>query len=135
MVRQCTIIKTSEIFANRHICIDIQNADEISEVLFQNEKYAEKFEYITGRILEQANIYYDDYRRIENDSGIRVSEMRFFPNGDNCRVYCREITLQGNMFCIIMAKLLPKKKPSGKIDKAIKQIINSIKDYEYEIIR
>lgn len=129
--RKCTIIKSSEIYP-RHICIDIESFNEISDVIFQNPKYQEKFDYITGRILEQQNMYYDDYVRIHNDSGIKVSEMRFFANGDNARVYCREITLNGNLFCIIMARAIPKKK-SQKIDRKIEQIIDAIKKYEYEI--
>jgi hypothetical protein len=35
------------------------------------------------------------------------------------------------MFCIIMVKILPKKK-SNKIDKSIRQMIEAIKIYEYE---
>ena len=129
--RKCTIIKSSDLY-RRHICIDVDSYNEISNIIFQNEKYENKFDYISGRILEHAHMYYDDYVRLFNESGIKISEMRFFPNNDNCRIYCREITLNGNMFCIIMAKALAKKK-SQKIDKKINQLIDVIKNYEYEI--
>jgi hypothetical protein len=129
--RKFAILKSSKIYP-RHICIDVGVADEILKLLLQNPKYKDKYEYITGRILEQPNIYFDLYERIENDKGVKVSEMRFFPNGDNCRVYCREITINENIFCVIMAKLLPKKKPQ-KINKAIKQFIDALKQYDYEL--
>lgn len=132
-IKQCIIIRSSDRFPNRHICIDVDNAEEVTSVIFKDEKYKNKFEYICGRILENSNMYYDDYVRLENYSNIKITEMRFFPNGDNARVYCMEATLNGNQFCIIMAAALPKKKPSGKIDKAIKQFIDAIKNYKYEL--
>jgi hypothetical protein len=131
MKRYCTIIERSETF-KRFICIDNENAEEIREILFKNEKYKAKFQYIVRRILEAPNIYFNDYKRIEYHSGIGISEMRFFPNGDNCRIYCRELNLVEGFFCIVMVKIHPKKK-SMKIDKSIKQMIESIKSYEYEL--
>lgn len=137
MSRKFIILRTSESYPTRHIGIDLETAEEILDLLENNPKYRDKYDYISSRILENANMYYEDGYSVVDKSnpGIRITEMRFFPNGDNCRIYCREFSFAGNMFCIIMAKLLPKKKPSGKIDKAIKQIINSIKEYDYELGR
>jgi hypothetical protein len=130
MKRYCTIIEKSGAF-KRSICIDNENAEEIKKILFKDEKYRTKFKYIVRRILETPNIYFNDYKRIENHSGIKLTEMRFFPNGDNCRIYCRELNIDEGMFCIIMVKVLPKKK-SMKMNKSIKQMIEAIKNYEYE---
>ena len=131
MKRHFAIIEKSDTY-RRFICIDEENADEIRKILFGDKKYRAKFKYITRRILEQPNIYFDDYKRIKNISGIRVSEMRFFPNGDNCRIYCRELNIEAAMFCIIMVKILPKKK-TNRMGKSVKQMIEAIKNYEYEI--
>lgn len=102
------------------------------DTLFSSKQYEDKFEYISGRILEQQNMYYENFQRIFNKDGVKISEMRFFPGGDNCRIYCKEQTIKGNQYCIIMAKLLPKKS-SQKINKAIQQLIDSIKNYDYEL--
>jgi exoribonuclease II len=80
MKRYCTITEESETF-KRFICIDNENAEEIKEILFKDEKYKAKFKYIVRRILEAPNIYFNDYKRIENNLGIRITEMRFFPMG------------------------------------------------------
>ncbi len=131
MKRFCSIVEQSEIY-QRFICIDDENADQIKKILFQDEKYKAKFKYIARRILEEPNIYFKDYKRIEIISKIKVTEMRFFPNGDNCRIYCRELNIGETYFCIIMVKVLPNKK-SEKIGKSIKQTIEAIKNYEYEL--
>lgn len=126
MKRNCIIYKSSEEY-NRHIAIDYEEAVEIISFL-EIDKNNKKFEYISDRILEQKFMYYEDYEQIEDN----VTCMRFFPNGLNARIYCQEITLNGDVFCIIMSKYLPKKK-GNKIDKSIQSLIDALKKYEYEI--
>ena len=125
MKRKCIIYKSSERF-NRHIAIDLEEAEEITDFL-ESAKYYKKFDYISDRILEQKFVYYDDYEQIEDN----VTCMRFFPNGINARIYCQEVTINGKMFCIIMSKFLLKK--SNSINKAIQSKFDALKKYEYEI--
>lgn len=131
--RKCIIVRSSDVY-NRHICIDLESFDEIEPVLFDGGKYEKKFKYIANRILNEANVYFDLYEKIDNEKGINISEMKFFPNNDNCRVYCQEISDGANTFYVVMAKILLKKK-SQKIGKSITQMIDAIKKYEYEIDR
>lgn len=73
-------------------------------------------------------MYYDDYVKLEGS----ISEMRLFPGGKNIRIYCKEIRGDNGSFYVVAAKLLAKKKDQ-KITKAIKQIIEPIEKYEYEL--
>lgn len=125
MKRKCIIYKSSERY-NRHIAIDYEEAKEIMYFL-EDVKHNKKFEYISDRILEQTSMYYDDYEQIEGN----VTCMRFFPNGINARIYCQEVTINGQIFCIIMSKYLLKK--SNSINRAIQSKIDALKNYEYEI--
>ena len=63
MKRKCIIYKSSERF-NRHIAIDLEEAEEITDFL-ESAKYYKKFDYISDRILEQKFMYYDDYEQIK----------------------------------------------------------------------
>lgn len=72
-------------------------------------------------------MYYDDYEQIEGN----ITCMRFFPDGINARIYCQEVNIKGEMFCIVMSKFLLKK--SNSINKAIQSKIDALKNYEYEI--
>jgi|GEM_PF-1264886 len=63
MKRLCGIFKSSKDFGsdlNRHICIDLLNADEFYFVLALKEK---KFRKIIKRILTQTNMYYACYAK------------------------------------------------------------------------
>ena len=127
MKRKAILYRSSELYKTRHFYIDEQNANEILE-LFEQPKIGEKIEYILGRILEQRHIYFELYEKI----GEGISEMRIFPNGINARIYCKEVKSKNGNFFIIAAKGLPKKK-GEKIDKSIKQIIDPIKNYDYDL--
>ncbi len=131
MKRKCVILERSLTY-NRAIGIDLKEGDEILKLLSENIKHRKKLTHIFHRILEQPNIYYDDYKRIYHDLNNSIAEIRLFPNGDNCRVYCKEVMLGEAGFCVIMAVMLEKKK-SQKINKFIHQIIDRIKNYEYEL--
>lgn len=123
------IYRTSNTYGKRHICFDTEIAHEILDLL-EDPKMAARLEYIFDRILEQNFIYYKDYVSIEDD----ISEMRIFPNGINARIYCKEVSNEEGEFFVITAKYLSSKK-SQKIDKAIKQLIEPIKNYDYDIKR
>lgn len=130
MKKKCIFYKSSEIY-DRHVYFDLDNAKEILEYVTQNERFKMKFEYILDRILEQKFSTYDDYKKLTGYKDI--SEMRFFPNKENGRIYCKEVKLGGGTIWIIASKLLVKKK-SNNIDKSIKAILASIEKYEYEIV-
>ena len=125
MKRECIIIRSSENF-NRHIAIDYQEAKVIMDY-FNIPKHEKKFDYLATRILEQPNMYFDNYEQIEGN----ITCMRFFPNNENIRIYCQEVKINGETFCIIMSKLLKKK--SEKIDKSIQSQIEQLKTFQYEI--
>lgn len=126
MKRDCIIYKSSERF-NRHIAIDYEAALEIIDFISE-VKNKKKFDYISDRVLEQTNMYYDDYEQIEDN----ITCFRFFPNGLNARIYCQEVTLNGDIYCIIMSKYIPKKK-GRSIDKSIQSLIDALKKYEFTI--
>jgi len=75
-------------------------------------------------------MYYDDYVKL--DTYDHLSEIRLFPNGENARIYCKEVSTSDGSYYIIAAKFLPKKK-SQKIDKSIDRMIKPIEKYEYEL--
>lgn len=110
------------------MCLDAHIAEELL-LFIDDPKVAKKFEYIVNRILNQGNIYYDDYEKLSNYD--HLSEIRIFPNGQNARIYCKEVSTADGNFYIIAAKLLPKK-TSQKIEKTIDQMIKPVEKYEYE---
>ena len=125
MKRECIVMRSSEKY-NRNIAVDFEEAKSILEY-FGIEKNQKKFDYLATRILEQPGMYFDNYEQIEDN----ITCMRFFPNGENVRIYCQEVLLNGQVFCIIMSKFLKKK--SGGIDKSIRSQIEPLKKYEYQI--
>jgi hypothetical protein len=130
MRRKCAIVLCSQVY-NRAICVDVQEQG-IVEILLGSEKYRKKTDYIFRRILEQPKVHFDDYKIVKRGPYGLITEMRFFPNGDNGRVYCIEEVMEHNLHCIIMAAHVEKKK-SQKIDKKIWQLIEKINQYQYEL--
>ena len=130
MRRKCNPVLYSQKY-NRAICVDSYQ-ENIIELLIDNEKYRKKSDYIFRRILEQPKIHFDDYKIVERGRYGLITEMRFFPNGDNGRVYCIEKVMENNMNCVIIAAYLEKKK-SQRIDKKTWQLIEKIKYYDYEL--
>ncbi len=59
--------------------------------------------------------------------------MKFFKGQSNDRIYCKELTIEDKTFVIILAELLEKKKTQG-INQKVKDLIEKVADYEYEII-
>ncbi len=128
MKRKCILYKTSPIY-HRYICFDEAVAEEILNYITDPKK-KKKLDYIVNRILCQDFMYYDDYVKLNGYADL--SEMRFFPNGENARIYCKEVNTGNGNYFVIAAKFLAKKK-SQKIDKAIDQLIKPIEKYEYEL--
>ena len=126
MQRSCHHIRSSTAF-NRHLYVDTESAKAIEEFLNSNQKL-KKFLYITDRILEQQNVYYEEYEKLKGYEGI--TEIRMFPGGLNIRLYCKEFTSPNGNYYVVIIKLLEKKK-SEKIDKKIRSILKAIENYEY----
>jgi hypothetical protein len=123
--RECIIFRSSETYA-RHIAVDFEDSKDLMDY-FNIPKNEKKFDYIATRILEQSNMYFDLYEQIEEN----ITCMIFFPNAENIRVYCQEVRIKGEIFCIIMSKILKKK--SRGINKTIQSPIDALKKYDYEI--
>lgn len=118
----------------RILCIDIDNYTTIFEYINRDEKHQKKFRYIAGIILEghkNTDVY--DKENIDN-SCKDVTAMKFFKQGTNDRIYCKEITLEDKTFVIIASELFEKKK-SQKNNKKNIPIIKKVGKTEYEIIR
>jgi hypothetical protein len=126
--RTCVLYKTSTIYP-RYVCFDSEIAVALLKYIGDPKK-KKKLDYIVNRILFQDFVYYDDYVKLTAYDGL--SEMRLFPNGDNTRIYCKEVSTKDGKFYVIAAKFLEKKK-SEKIDKSINQMIKPIEKYEYEL--
>ncbi|MEA3448455.1 MAG: hypothetical protein U9Q98_08425 [Bacteroidota bacterium] len=106
----------------------MENAESILEYLQQDEKHKKKYRYIKNVILlgfSNTNIY----RKVINLN--KLYEMRFFPNGDNDRIYCKQYEIN-NVIHIVMIELFLGKK-TKKIDKRIKNRLDIIKNYNYEL--
>ena len=132
MVRECLIIKRSSEYSsiyNRAIGVDVETQEEIFAALCNKDK---KFRDIVRRILTQPNIYYDHYKKEKiNERSRNISAMRFL-DGDNTRIYCKEINDPTGTLIVICAVALNKKVQRN--DKKINAIIEKIVSYEYKIV-
>jgi hypothetical protein len=127
VIRDCLSIAFSTSY-NRHICVDIKESDAILEFL---EEHEDQFQIISDRILEQKFMYITpSFKQLSNYDNL--CEMRFNVGGDNGRIYCHQIRNEKNEICIVMCRLLKKKKVT-KWDKSIKDMAKSIEKYEYTV--
>jgi hypothetical protein len=124
--RICHIIDFSDTF-NRYICVDKNEADIIADFLGEHEG---QFQRISDRILEQRFMKFTNFFPLVGYDNLW--EMRFNVGGANGRIYCQEIRNKQGYICIVMSRLLDKKKVT-KWDKSIIQIAKAIEKYEYEI--
>lgn len=133
MERKAKIIKTNA-DGTRAICVDVDNYKEIIEYISRSPAHKKRFNYITGIILEGLRMP-DVYDKEEiNDKCKGVTAMKLFKGGSNDRIYCREQTLEDKTFVVITSELFDKKK-SQKINQRIKNTIEKVAGYEYEIIK
>jgi len=131
--RKAKIIKTNA-DGTRAICVDVDNYKEIIEYISRSPAHKKRFNYITGIILEGLRMP-DVYDKEEiNDKCKGVTAMKLFKGGSNDRIYCREQTLEDKTFVVITSELFEKKK-SQKINQRIKNTIEKVASYEYEIIK
>jgi hypothetical protein len=127
--RNCEQIKVSA-DRTRAIFIDVENKKEILEYLRRSEKHRKKFEYIIGLVLENIrNTEVYDKEDI-NDKCKNVTAMKFFKNGSNDRIYCKEVRSDLGCYVVIMGILHEKKKTQKNSAREIARI-NAIGSYEY----
>lgn len=116
----------------RAIYIDAQNAEEIFNYIYQDERHKKKFQFITDIILEglkNTEVY--DKEDIDKKSK-GVTAMKFFKGQENDRIYCKEITKENKAFVVIACELHQKKKSKGISQKEM-NLIHKVADYEYEL--
>ncbi len=121
-----------EIDSNNKVKIycDLENAESILNYVNQDKKHEKKYTYIKNVILSGfANK--EIYQKLTNWD--KLYEMRFFPNvrGKNDRIYCKQYEIN-NVTHIVMLELFTGKK-TQKIDKRIKNRLDIIKNYNYEL--
>jgi hypothetical protein len=127
--RDCEQIKVST-DRTRAIFIDLENKKEILEYLRRSDRHRKKFEYIIGLILENIrNTEVYDKEDI-NDKCKDVTAMKFFKNGSNDRIYCKEVRSGQGCYIVIMGILHEKKKTQKNSAREIARI-NAIGGYEY----
>lgn len=128
MARKALILEVSSDL--RHaIFIDEGNKEDIERFL-KRPKNLKKFKYIKNLIfedVENTNVY---SREIVND--IRnVWAMKAFKGGNNPRIYCQQIMLDGTICCVICCEYLPKKKTEGVTGKTLR-VVERVSKFEYD---
>lgn len=133
MIRKAKIIRYNK-DKTRAICVDVNTWNKIKAYLKEDEKRQKKFNYIVQIILNNLKNR-DVYDKEDiNKKASDLTAMKLFKNGDNDRIYCKEMTLEDKTFVVITCELYEKKK-SRKNKQAQKNIINKIAKTNYEIIR
>jgi len=114
----------------RAIFIDSENEAEILQYLKQTDKHLKKWRYISDIILRGLRVP-DVYDKEDiNDKCKDVTAIKFFKNGSNDRIYCKEIRSESGVYVVIMAVLLHKKKTQKNTSKQI-AIIENVASYDY----
>lgn len=130
--RKAFILQSSE-DGRRHICIDVDNENEIFDFLNEDKARIKKFRQILDIILRGLRVT-ELYDKEEIDSKSKnVTAMKLFKGGQNIRIYCKEQRSLTGTFYIIVAELLRKKKDQ-KIKEKNKTLIHKVGSYEYEIV-
>lgn len=130
--RKAYILKSSE-DGRRHVCIDKETENEIFNFLKEDHIRVQKFNQVVDLILR--NLRNSDLYGRENidEKTKRVTAIKMFKRGQNIRIYCKEQSSINGMFYVIAANLVKKKKDQ-KVRGKIKNLIETIAGYEYEII-
>jgi ABC-type cobalamin/Fe3+-siderophores transport system ATPase subunit len=112
------------------IYVDAINAETILNFINQDERHKKKFKFIEKVILgslRMTGVY--DKEEINNRCK-GITAMKFFKGQENARIYCKELSTGDQLFVVIAAELLERKK-SQKLTKKEIQIIEKVASYEY----
>lgn len=132
MKRKAKIIRYNE-DKTRAICVDTDTWESIFDYVSRSNKHKKKFNHIVELILRRLRVP-DLYDKEEINTKCKgVTAMKFFKGQTNDRIYCKEITLEDKTFVVIAAELFELKKDQG-VKKKVKNIIERVASYEYEII-
>jgi len=132
-MRKAKVIRYSS-DGKRALCIDLDNWESIFEYINRSDKNKKKFNYIVGIILDNHRIT-DVYDKEDiNSKAKKVTAMKFFKGQSNDRIYCKEMTMEDKTFVVIAAELFEKKKDQG-VKQKLRNLIEKVGSYEYEIIR
>lgn len=130
--RECIIIDSSQSHS-RYLCVDLKIQKEFFDFINEDQNHRAKFKQIRDHILEERNIYFENYGKEGFNSQTRhVTAMKFFKGGKNVRVYCVEVKTSKGAFYVVAAHFLGKKKVQQN-DNQIREIVKRISKYEYEI--
>lgn len=133
MKRKAEIIRINK-DENLAIAVDVENATVILRYLNRDLKTKKKFNYIVNLLLSRIrNTDLYDKEDI-NHKCKGVMAMKFFKGRSNDRLYCKELTLEDKSFIIICSELLEKKKSQG-VKQNVKNLLEKVASYEYEIIK
>jgi len=129
--RKAFILKRSK-NGRKAICIDKKNASRLLFFLNQDERFKNKFRYISEPLLSGIpNTELYDKENI-NRKPNHVTAMKFFKGQENARIYCLEKRVNNQLFVIICCELVRSKKSQSN-RKNIKSLIQKISSYEYQI--
>ncbi|HCN36698.1 MAG: hypothetical protein IAE65_11350 [Ignavibacteria bacterium] len=134
MKQSCEKLDISNIYGNEvddsfsklEIYYDLKIEYELF-TLFQNPKFKKRFKYVLTAIL--SNRYNNDiYGKEDISEKCRDITAMKFKNINNLRIYCKEF-YQGHKK-IVMLEIIYKK--SQKINKKLKNLLETIADYQYD---
>lgn len=115
--------------------IDVDNANSILAFLKTEKSYAKKLRYILDLLLDHPQIPRDLYDKEDFEKGCEhIAAMKPAKGKNNPRIYCQQYSdKEKEVYIIVAAELLPKKKSEGLTNKE-KAIIRRVASYEYELI-
>jgi len=117
--------------SNVLVYVDESEKDAIMAFVTQNAKTLSRFRRILGTVVQ--GVYRDELYRKENvsEKARDVTAMKFKGNRVNPRIYCKEFYRDGKK--VVMIHLLEHKAQQKASDKRIKNRLESIGGYDYEI--
>ncbi|NOX87034.1 MAG: hypothetical protein GXO86_13925 [Chlorobi bacterium] len=139
MIRNCTEIPLDDFriefgirsIFNVSLFVDEENHAEILKILSENTDRFRRavFELLQGRYNNELYGKEDISDKTKNITAFKFKKRR----GTNYRIYCKEYIddFSPNMKKVVMIQVYNKK--TRKIDKKLKQLLESIAKYEYEI--
>lgn len=129
--RKCTHIISSQ-NGKRAIYVDELNKKEILSYLNRDERHRDKFRFISEIILNNLRSA-KHYCKVEINSKCKnVTEMRFFVQQENDRIYCKEFRSANGVYIVVTA-VLHEHKTSEELSSKEISLIEKVGSYNYEI--
>lgn len=132
MLRNARLYRKSE-DERKAFYIDEDNGDILFDFLKEDKARAKKFAYILEQILNGRPTR-DQYDKENIEKGCEhVYAIKMFKGGQNARIYCQQLSVEGvDSFVIVASELLPKKK-TQKLTHKEKAIIRRVANYQYQL--